>query len=36
MQAKHFIIAVLESLYTTTVFSQEATQNRKPYAAGRF
>lgn len=36
MQAKHFIIAILVSLYTATVFSQEATQNRKPYAAGRF
>jgi len=36
MQAKHFIIAVLVSFYTATVFSQEALQNRKPYAAGRF
>jgi len=36
MQAKLLIIAVLVSLYTATVFSQEATQNRKPYAAGRF
>lgn len=36
MQAKILIIAVLVSLYTATVFSQEAIQNRKPYAAGRF
>lgn len=36
MQAKILIIAVLVSLNTATVFSQKATQNRKPYAAGRF
>lgn len=36
MQAKHLIIAVLVSLYTTTAFPQEAIQNRKPYAAGQF
>jgi AmmeMemoRadiSam system protein B/AmmeMemoRadiSam system protein A len=36
MQAKYLIIAVLVSFCTATVFSQEALQNRKPYAAGRF
>ena len=36
MQAKHLIIAVLVSFYTATVFPQEALQNRKPWAAGRF
>ena len=36
MQAKHLIIAVLVSFCTAAGFSQEVSQNRKPYAAGRF
>ena len=36
MQAKHFIIVVLASFFSAKGSSQEALQNRKPYAAGRF
>jgi AmmeMemoRadiSam system protein B/AmmeMemoRadiSam system protein A len=36
MQAKHLIITVLAFLCVATVFPQEASQNRKPWAAGRF
>ena len=36
MQAKLLIIAVLVNIYIATAFPQEAVQNRKSYAAGRF
>lgn len=36
MQAKHFIIVVLASLFSAKGFPQGSSQNRKPYAAGRF
>jgi AmmeMemoRadiSam system protein B/AmmeMemoRadiSam system protein A len=36
MQAKHFIILVLASLFSSEGFPQQAIINRKPYAAGRF
>ncbi len=36
MQAKHFIIMILVSLAAAKSSAQDAPQNRKPYAAGRF
>lgn len=36
MQAKHLILMVLAGFFSAKGSSQEALQNRKPYAAGRF
>jgi len=36
MKSKHLIIAVLLGLYAAKSSSQESSQNRKPFAAGRF
>ena len=36
MQAKHFILLVLASIFSAESFPQPALQNRKTYAAGRF
>lgn len=36
MQAKHLILMVLAGFFSAKGSSQEAEQNRKPYAAGRF